>query len=313
MKNEKQIGNLTRIDIVLLLVLVMCSMLAILLPLSANPEYFTIVVLPDTQNYSHYYPNIFRAQTQWIVDNKDTENIIFVAHVGDIVDFNHPSKWVDARAIMGILRESNIPYSIIPGNHDMNYASCNYSTFNAYFPYTDFTGYPWYGGHFPENGNENNYALFSVGLEDFLILSLGAPPLASVYEWANEVLTTHPSRKAIIVTHGYIDPWGTKTTANDVNGLGLWENVIRKHENIIAVLCGHWTGEKYTVDTGDNGNIIHNLLACYEGRHNGGNGFLRLLRFYPNLDKVEVLTYSPYLNEWETDSDSQFEFYLPMK
>ena len=33
---------------------------------------FTVVVLPDTQNYSDDNPDTyFKAQTQWIVDNKD--------------------------------------------------------------------------------------------------------------------------------------------------------------------------------------------------------------------------------------------------
>ena len=36
--------------------------------------------------YSEGVPSGFTAQTQWIVDNKDARNIVFVAHVGDIVN-----------------------------------------------------------------------------------------------------------------------------------------------------------------------------------------------------------------------------------
>ena len=44
----------------------------------AAAQDFSIVVLPDTQNYSTSYPNIFSAQTQWIANNKDALNIVFL-------------------------------------------------------------------------------------------------------------------------------------------------------------------------------------------------------------------------------------------
>jgi hypothetical protein len=43
-------------------------------------------VLPDTQYYSQKYPEIFTQQTQWIVDNAKTQNIVFVSQEGDLVD-----------------------------------------------------------------------------------------------------------------------------------------------------------------------------------------------------------------------------------
>ncbi len=55
----------------------------------AAPE-FTIVALPDTQHYSEAFPGIFKSQTQWIVDNKDSRNIVFVTHEGDIVKQQQP-------------------------------------------------------------------------------------------------------------------------------------------------------------------------------------------------------------------------------
>jgi hypothetical protein len=57
----------------------------------AIDEYFTlepfaIIVLPDTQFYSQSYPTIFSNQTQWIADNVEDMNILFVLHEGDIVN-----------------------------------------------------------------------------------------------------------------------------------------------------------------------------------------------------------------------------------
>ena len=47
---------------------------------------FTIVALPDTQFYSSLNPQIFAAQTQWIADHVQDQNIQLVVGLGDIVD-----------------------------------------------------------------------------------------------------------------------------------------------------------------------------------------------------------------------------------
>ena len=65
--------------------------LGAMMAVSASAEDFTIIVLPDTQNYScgascGSSSAIFEAQTQWIVDNREALNIVYVAHEGDIVE-----------------------------------------------------------------------------------------------------------------------------------------------------------------------------------------------------------------------------------
>lgn len=59
---------------------------------------FTIVVIPDTQGYdgkgAKRTPNsaaplinsVFQNHTRWIVENIRAQNIVFVSHVGDIVE-----------------------------------------------------------------------------------------------------------------------------------------------------------------------------------------------------------------------------------
>ena len=69
-------------------------------------EPFTVVVLPDTQCYadvrdkwtqSHFkipdQRSCFYAQTQWIKNNRRDHNIVMVAHVGDIVQYDDPEEW----------------------------------------------------------------------------------------------------------------------------------------------------------------------------------------------------------------------------
>lgn len=298
-----------------LVILVLIVLVLTLFPtqeIQATLNYFTIVALPDTQNYSLENANIFSAQTQWIVNNKDAENIIFVIHEGDIVyNAYEDVQWVRAKNAINTLRNANIPYSVLPGNHDIIWATKDFSYFNSNFPYTSFSSYSWYGGHFPSNGNQNNYALISTGLGKFLILNIGVCPSVATYDWANGVLSEYPNEKVIVATHGYIDSSGDKSPADNVGGSGLWENVIRKHANIFMVICGHLNGECSSMDIGDMGNTIHNLLISHlELIQAEDVGFLRLYRFYPAMDMVEAITYSPYLNQYKTDWDSQFAFDL---
>jgi hypothetical protein len=57
---------------------------------------------------------------------------------------------------------------------------------------------------------------------------------------------------------------------------------------------------------------VYTLLADYQGRANGGDGWLRILRFVPASNRVEVQTYSPWLDAYETDTDSEFVLYYDM-
>ncbi len=46
---------------------------------------FTVILLPDTQNYSEKYPDTYLAQTSWVAENIEEENTRFVIHLGDMV------------------------------------------------------------------------------------------------------------------------------------------------------------------------------------------------------------------------------------
>ena len=278
-----------------------------------DQDHFTIAVLPDTQFYTERYPAIFDRQTQWIADNARAQNIVFTVHLGDMVnDHGNTTQWQNARDSMSILRAAGMPYSVVPGNHDMSYVTSDLTNYNTYFPYTDFSDYSWYGGHYPENCNASNYALFSALGQDFIVLNLVCAPslLADATDWANAILAQYSTRKAIIVTHGYIDTDGNYQDTQTVAGLDVWDNIVKHHSNVIAVLCGHCDGQYYNTDTGINGNIVYNLLSNYQEQPNGGNGWLRLYEFYPLTNTLKAVTYSPYLDRYDTSTYGQFE--LPL-
>jgi 3',5'-cyclic AMP phosphodiesterase CpdA len=279
---------------------------------SPSPENFTIVALPDTQYYSESYPWIFENQTKWIVQNKDEKNIVFVAHLGDIVEYNdNDYQWQNANNVMSIL-DGKVPYGILPGNHDLSGNGA--VKYEEYFPASRYEGYSYWGGSYDPNyatslsPNMNNYQLFSAGGMDFIALNLQNGPPADVLDWADNVLSNYSERRAIISTHMYLDWDGSRM------GIGerIWENLVVPHENVFLVLCGHIPGEAKRIDNLDN-RTVYQLLSDYQSYYdNGGNGWLRIMEFVPSENKIYVKTYSPYLDQYWTDSYSQFELYYPM-
>ena len=75
------------------------------------------------------------------------------------------------------------------------------------------------------------------------------------------------------------------------------------------MLCGHAEAENMRMDT-YKGNIVYSLLANFQDRPNGGNGWLRILQFSPENNEIRVKTYSPVLDRWEKDSNSEFTLYF---
>lgn len=276
-------------------------------------EEFTIIALPDTQKYvlNGAYPQIFTCQTQWIKDSVALQSIVFVTQEGDIVDtWNNETEWSLANNSMSVLETGDggfyVRYGVLPGNHDMS-STGDATYYNQTFPYTRYQNQPWYGGHYPEAGNENNYQLFSAGGEDYIIVHLQYAPTSAVFSWANSVLAGNSDRKAIITTHDYMETSGARST----NGTNIWNNVVVPNSNVYFVLCGHNHDEATRSDwVGDR--QVHQLLADYQDRASGGDGWLRIMRFVPAEDKVYVQTYSPYLEQYETDANSQFTLNFPM-
>jgi hypothetical protein len=276
----------------------------LVLSLSAIPLAgdFSVIVLPDTQFYSASYPEIFSSQTQWIVDSKDALNIPCVVHEGDVVDIaGSTTQWENADYAMSLLEDpcttglvDGIPYAIAPGNHDQ--PTTNY---NIYFGVSRFSGRDYYGGHYGSN-NDNSYILFSAEGTDFILICLNYLPTAAAINWADGILQTFSDRKAIVVSHYILNSDGSFSTS----GAQIY-NALKDNPNLFLMLCGHIHAEARRTDS-YNGNTVHTLLANFQDDPNGGNGWLRILEFHPDNNQVQVMTYSPTLNQWQTDDNSEF-------
>lgn len=200
---------------------------------------FTIAVIPDTQNYVDNLKaqpagnNDFLAETQYLADHKKDLKLVFVTHVGDVVQhgdgtngtpgdmtWGAGTEWDRALSAMKILADADIPFGMSPGNHDYD----NYSylspdnrplagtvMWNKYFGSKSylFAFQPWYGGasdHLTYNPGLSSFQIFKVGGKDFLNISLEMEAGDEALEWAQEVIDAHPGYATIVTTHSYINP-----------------------------------------------------------------------------------------------------------
>jgi hypothetical protein len=287
---------------------------------------FSLVVIPDTQHYKGkgtkaepesvdlVTNSVFEAYTGWVSDHLEDQRVVFVSHVGDIVDKNVPEQWAVARTQMDRLH-GQIPYGISVGNHDLK-SNGDSSLFQKYFPASRFESFDWYGGFFKKKkgeaavsgNNANSFQLFSAGGMDFVFLHLECNAPDDVLTWADGVLERYKDRKALITTHMYLGPlnkpkegqgyfddpkgrmqWTKRHEKRGNSPQQMWDKCFRKHANLMAIFCGDQsrTQSMYSVAQGDHGNLVHELLSDY------GSEGLRVYRFFPAACRIEVITYNP--------------------
>jgi hypothetical protein len=243
-------------------------------------------------------------------------NIVHVAHLGDCVENgnNFTSEWDYADAAIKVIENPKttgllhgIPYGIAVGNHDQsprgNPAGNSTQLYNTYFGVTRFSRRTYYGGHFGSD-NDNHFSLFSAGGMDFIVIYFEFDPAVdpAVLTWADNLLKTHIDRRAIVVSHYVVEPGNPAPFG--VQGQAIYD-ALKGNANLFLMLAGHRHGEGRRTDV-FNGNTVHTLLADYQERENGGDGWLRILEFSPANNQIRVRTYSPTLDRFEADADSQF-------
>ncbi len=300
-------------------------------PVAAGPD-FTIGTLPDTQYYSEGGANgngrgpTFGAQTQWYLDNRNSPvmpNLAFISHQGDIAEHGDSiaAEWPLADAAMRVIENPStsllphgIPFSVTPGNHDFGTGSGTGTTsfYNQYFGIPRFQGRSYYGGGYAGN-NLSSYQLFSASGLDFIAISLEYSTAAkSVYQsqldWADALLKAYPNRRAIITTHWMVNTGNPATFS--AQGQNIYDD-LKDNSNLFLMLGGHVAGEGRRSDTFE-GRTVHTVLQDYQGRTNGGDGWLRYFIFSPANNTITAKTYrvsnplNPAAGTFETDADSEF-------
>jgi DNA repair exonuclease SbcCD nuclease subunit len=271
-------------------------------------ESFSIIVLPDIQKYSlKGREDILISQVNWIIENKEELNIKFVVFEGDLVEnWDKNSQWIDANQMVSKLEEHDIPFLLVPGNHDHDESNPNkpLTYYNYYFPNSRFEDESWWGGSF---GEGNTYQKIRIGLRDYLFLGLDFCPDNNELDWANKIFYENESNNLILTTHGYLDLNGNRRVHGCKSTENIWA-MSKTHKNLQIILTGHVHGEYTLTSMNDSNYPVTQMLADYQSGENGGNGYLRILHFSPNEEIVKVRTFSPYLSELKEGTKSNFDF-----
>ena len=299
---------------------------------SMVPSRFSLIGLPDTQNYSNSYPEIYTSQTNWVVNNRAPLDIRYVSHYGDITNnADQVRQWQNADASMRVLDDAGIIYGVCPGNHDVTPAGASGTSYipenyRNYFGPQRFAGRIWYGGASPSG--MSNYTYFSAGGIDFLQVHIDVDTPVAELAWAQGILDANKDRPAMITTHKYLQEAEAYTSGVPVVSNGrypaVWYSVegfynpngiqsedffqwfLRKNTNIFMVTCGHFHGEWHQQSLNVAGKPIQEVLADYQDDPNGGNGWMRIMRFDTAANTIDVDSYSPTLQSVRTASKSDF-------
>jgi hypothetical protein len=283
----------------------------------------TVVVLPDTQYYAHYYPQTFPTQTNWILQQQARRNVAVVLHVGDIVDDPFVvGEWNVAGSAMRLL-DGKLPYVLVPGNHDMGYDRA--TPIDEYFSPDSM---PWITGTMTTGQIENSYALVDIGPRSWLVVGLEWGPRDATVAWADQVLKAYADRPAIILTHAYLDggdgtryqqleqpfyPSGYTPEQGMNDGEMIWQKLVVPNGNVRLVLCGHYGVARQTSARPD-GSLVHEIVSDYqwwEGADNG-YGYLRTIAFDYERMEIRVQTYSPTRKSYLTEDMHQFTVSLDL-
>lgn len=299
-------------------------------PQERDPESYgySIAIVGDTQNLTYSYPDALTSLYDWIVANAASKKIGFVMGVGDINEKDSDAEWILSSAEIEKLRDAGIPQSLVCGGvHD------SIPKFNKYLPYTEYVSayegrvvYGFYDDGSGEYSLSNAYQLITIGETPYMFLTLEWAPKAGHVAWANEVIAAHPEYNVIISTHAYLAEDGTPfntwhhatpdNTGNKpaYNGNELWNELVRRHGNVVMVVGGHDTSEFVIRNEvyGDCGNRIVQMLINPQHTDvlQGGTGMVAMLYFSEDGRTVDLEYYSTVTNKCYRH-ENQFSFEMP--
>ncbi len=263
-----------------------------------------------------------------------------------------------------IISEAGLPFGVAPGNHDYD-AAWSVSGYppnrdkkfselerkvedfgilhvggldnfrHVFGEDTDFfRNRPWYIASY--RGGANSAQKFSAAGYEFLHIALEMQPGDDVLRWAELVLDANPGLPTIVTTHDYLSVAGERLPYPLIDlarvdpdfhnsAEQLWQKLLRRHDQIFLVLCGHQHGQAWRVDPNLEGNPVYQVLADYQGRGQAaldagrerrvgiGDGWLRLMRFdfSRRPATVTVRTYSSHYRKHSRSMPQYADWYKP--
>ena len=261
---------------------------------------FTLAVVPDTQyqfDQDRGDPAPLTATFNWLIDNRTDENIVFMAHLGDVTENALAMEFAQADPVFKILDRARFPYSVLAGNHDIDGSK---DDTRGPSPYLDtfsprrFRWMPTYGGS-TANGY-NSYHVFRAGGRQWLLLAMDWRPSDASFAWARDVIAKHPKLPVILTTHEivYADA-GDPTAYFSDQGNRVWDQLIDGNDQIFITMNGHYWPPGRVTRKNAAGNDVHLHITNYQDRFYGGSGMVRLYHFDLARNTIDVETISPWI------------------
>ncbi|GGO47868.1 LamG-like jellyroll fold domain-containing protein [Streptomyces lasiicapitis] len=268
-------------------------------PAPDNPR-FTLAVMPDTQylfDGASINKEPVEAALRYVVEHARGDNIVFLSHLGDLVENGRPEEFAPISDAFRVLDRRGAGYSVLAGNHDIDARTDDQ---RGRTPYLDafgpkrMRGTPTFGGASPDG--YNTFHTFRAAGRGWLVLALDWRPSAAGIAWARKVVARHPRTPVILTTHDlvYADGAGGEARLSE-NGQRLWDELIDGNDQIFLTLNGHYWPAARTVRENAAGHDVHLHLSNYQDRYFGGSGMIRLYRFDLARNTIDVSTFSPWL------------------
>jgi PGF-pre-PGF domain-containing protein len=281
-----------------------------------NSSDFTFLFMSDAHMVD--YPYIFDNVTKWAAEMKDPLNIKFFSFGGDFANLGATTA-IFTNVNNSLTRlDGIVPYGLSPGNHDYNdnAATRNLSIWNTFFPLSRYTSTSTWGGHQnTTEGNINTYHNVTFNNYEFQVFQIEFCPRNETIDWINATLlnSANTNKRVIYVSHQYLYDNGSRTRqgytgacatyagmTNGYDGESVYQNLLKYHNHTILTLNGHHlgTGNAYLNNTTADNEILHQVFAAFHHKKDSGNGYMKILRFSPNEDKIYFKSYSPYDNQY---------------
>ncbi|MDA0172855.1 hypothetical protein OJ998_27380 [Solirubrobacter taibaiensis] len=260
---------------------------------------FTVAVIPDTQylfDDDRGDSEPVTAAFNWIVKQRTSENIAFVAGLGDVTQDGLQNQVERADQAYRILDRAKVPYSVPAGNHDINSGTNDTrpeSPFSKAFGLSRYAGSSAFIG-----GSTNGYNTahrFTAGGRQWLVLALDWRLSAAGIAWAQGILDANKTVPTIVTTHELLSSNAEGNASLTGNGNTVWNNLIRKNDQVVLGLAGHnWPVGRTTLKN-DFGHDVFLNLADYQDMYYGGAGIIRTYAFDLDRNVIDVETFSPWV------------------
>jgi len=195
-----------------------------------------------------------------------------------------------------------------------------------YFGPDRFAGRSWFGGASPTG--MSNFTVFSAGGIDFLQIHIDVDTPVRELAWAQAVIDANRDRPVMLTTHRYLQDAQDYTSGVPLVSSGRYPDVwyqfeglynpdgmrseeffqwfVRRQPSVFMVTCGHFHEEYRQVSQNVAGLPVHEVLADFQDDPNGGDGWMRIMKFNTVSGIIDVDTYSPTLGAVRTASESDF-------